>query len=283
MRSGHSFSPLPLGWLLLVLFALPACALFSAPRSVLWERWAGHDETSSATIDHEAWSRFLSSYVEEFPDGINRVRYADVASADRDALDGYIDILTAVPISKYNRAEQRAYWINLYNALTVKIVLDHYPVASIRDIDISPGLFSIGPWDKKLITVEGEDLSLNDIEHRVLRPIWKDPRIHYAVNCASIGCPNLMPLAFTSENSEILLEKGARDYINHPRGVEIVDGEPVASKIYDWFRPDFGDSDQAVLSHLRRFAEPALSKELKTFDRIGGYRYDWALNGVAKE
>ena len=281
MRSGHSLKPLSLVWLLLIFFANPAGALFSAPRSEPWERWASHDETSLAAINHDAWTKFLSDYVEKSPDGINRVRYADVTSADREMLEGYIDSLTAVAISHYNRAEQRAYWINLYNALTVKIVLDHYPVVSIRDIDISPGFFSSGPWDKKLITVEGEELSLNDIEHRILRPIWKDPRLHYAVNCASIGCPNLMLLAFTSENSEMLLEQGARDYINHPRGVDVVDSRPVASKIYDWFRPDFGDSDQDVLAHLRRYAEPDLRRKLDGFSRIGGYRYDWALNEAA--
>lgn len=281
MNLPQSFNALPLAWLFLFLLASPASALFSAPKSELWERWAAHEETAAATIDHSAWTSFLGDYVEKFPDGVNRVRYADAGSAAREMLDGYIDALSAIAISDFRRAEQRAFWINLYNALTVRLVLDHYPVDSIRDIDISPGLFSIGPWDKKLVTVESEDLSLNDIEHRILRPVWKDPRIHYAVNCASIGCPNLMPLAFTAENSEMLLEQAARDYVNHPRGVEIVDGKPVASKIYDWFRPDFGDSDEDVLAHLRRYAEPGLREKLGRFSRIDGYRYDWALNGAA--
>lgn len=265
-------------WLLLVLAASPASALFSAPKADLWERWAAHDETSKAAIDHSAWTEFLSLYLEKFPDGVNRVRYADVNTADRNQLERYIAALTSTKISSYNRAEQRAYWINLYNALTVKVVLDHYPVESIRDIDISPGFFSVGPWGKKLVSVEGEELSLNDIEHRVLRPIWKDPRIHYAVNCASIGCPNLMPSAFTAENSESLLGKGARDYVNHPRGVEIVNGRAVASKIYDWFKQDFGKNDEEVLAHLRRFAEPGLREKLSSLGRIDDYRYDWGLN-----
>jgi hypothetical protein len=283
MGVGPSHKRRSLGWLSLLLVAVPAWALFSSPKSELWEHWARHDETASATIRHDAWAKFLSAYVEISADGINRVRYAQVTNVDRELLGGYIDALTGLAISTYNRAEQRAYWINLYNALTLKVVLDRYPVGSIRDIDISPGLFSIGPWGKKLITVEAQELSLNDIEHRILRPIWNDPRIHYAVNCASIGCPNLMPLAFTAENSEMLLEQGARDYINHPRGVEIVDGQLVASKIYDWFRPDFGDSDQAVLAHLRRYAGPELDRKLAGFRRPGLYRYDWTLNAAAAD
>ena len=133
-------------------------------------------------------------------------------------LNSYVAGLTAIPISRYNRSEQRAYWINLYNALTVKLVLEHYPIGSIRDIDISPGLFADGPWKRKLVEVENEVLSLNDIEHRILRPIWRDPLIHYAVNCASVGCPNLLTMAFTAANTDDLLNAAALDYINSPRG-----------------------------------------------------------------
>ena len=137
--------------------------------------------------------RFLAQHLRTGEDGIARIGYGAVSDEDRKSLDAYIAALAGHPGSRraLNRAEQQAYWINLYNALTVQVILDHYPVESIRDIDISPGLFADGPWGKKLVTIEGEAVSLDDIEHRILRPIWKDPRIHYAVNCASIGCPNL--------------------------------------------------------------------------------------------
>ena len=100
-------------------------------------------------------------------------------------------MLSGVAIGGYAPDEQRAFWINLYHALTVRVILSHYPVSGIREIDISPGLFARGPWDRKLIPVEGVELTLNDIEHRILRPIWRDPRVHYALNCASLGCPDL--------------------------------------------------------------------------------------------
>ena len=155
------------------------------------------------------------------PDGVNRVAYGKVAPQDKQALASYVDRLSKVQVTKLARSEQLPYWINLYNAATVKVVLDHYPVESILKIDISPGLFAKGPWKKKLLTVEGEAVSLDDIEHRILRPIWKDPRTHYAVNCASLGCPNLQPRAFTAGNMDELLDAGARAYVNHPRGARV--------------------------------------------------------------
>ncbi|HYZ41457.1 MAG TPA: DUF547 domain-containing protein [Stellaceae bacterium] len=218
----------------------------AAPPAELWARWQKHDDTSTASIDHSLWHRFLQSYVRLGSDGIARIPYARVAAADRAAIDSDLARLANVPISLYNRREQFAYWVDLYNELTVKVVFDHYPVMSIKDIDISPGLFSVGPWGKKLIAVEGEGLSLDDIEHRILRPIWRDPRIHYAVNCAAIGCPNLQSSAFTASNAELLLEKAARDYVNEPRGASIIAGKLTVSSIYVWYQADFGGSDAGV-------------------------------------
>ncbi|MCG8693457.1 MAG: DUF547 domain-containing protein, partial [Minwuiales bacterium] len=188
----------------------------AAPKSKLWERWTAHDPSATQQIDHRAWDQFLRTYVRPNGSGLNLVAYSEVTAEDRRALEAYLSALAVTPISRFNRAEQVAYWINLYNALTIKVILDHYPVESIRKISISPGLFSIGPWDRKLIRIEGEELTLNDIEHRILRPIWQDPRIHYAVNCASISCPNLIPTAFTGANADELMTAGAREYMNSP-------------------------------------------------------------------
>ncbi|MDT8443544.1 MAG: DUF547 domain-containing protein [Desulfuromonadales bacterium] len=264
--------------ILALIFTAPVPAN-AAPSVDLWPRWQTFDATSTVTIDHSAWADFLGRYlITKHPSGINRVRYAAVTPEDKKALQNYLDRMQATPVSTLNRQEQKAYWINLYNALTVKIILDHYPVKSIRDIDISPGWFSDGPWDAKLLTIEGENLSLNDIEHRILRPIWQDNRIHYAVNCASLGCPNLQPQPFTAKNLEELLEQAARGYINHPRGVR-VDGEKiVVSSIFDWFQVDFGGSQAGVLEHLRQYADPALSERLKGRSAIDDYDYDWQLN-----
>lgn len=170
------------------------------PTSDLWPMWMASDPGSSVVVDHGSWDRFLSTYViTDDPGGMNLVDYGAVSPAGKSTLDRYVSALEATLVTRLNRPEQLAYWINLYNALTVGVILDHYPVNSIRDINLSRGLFSRGPWQAKVLEIEGEQVSLDDIEHRILRPIWQDPRVHYAVNCASLGCPNLQPIAFTDD------------------------------------------------------------------------------------
>ncbi len=255
--------------------AAPAGA---APSAEAWPRWTAHDPTSTATVDNRPWDAFLRAYLVAGADGVRRVAYGGVTAEDRAALDAYVDGLAAVPVSDLNRPEQRAYWINLYNALTVKVVLDHYPVDSIRDIDISPGLFADGPWGRKLVSVEGTAISLDDIEHRILRPLWRDPRLHYVLNCASVGCPDLPSRAVTADGTETLLDAAARRYINHSRGARVDGGRLVVSSIYDWFMEDFGGDDSAVIAHLRRYADPPLLARLDGIESIADDAYDWALN-----
>lgn len=259
----------------LLLCAVPALA---APESELWQRWTENDPDSVLRVDHSAWDRLLQAYLVNGPDGVILFYYGRVPAADRTALDHYIGQLTQTAVSRLNRNEQKAFWINLYNALTVQVVLDHYPVKSIRDIDISPGLFSDGPWGKKLVGVEDENISLDDIEHRILRPIWKDSRVHYGVNCASIGCPNLQPEAFTAENTDELLDKGAREFVNSPRGARIENGKLTVSSIYIWFESDFGGTDAGVIAHLKKYARTDLRTQLDKIDRISDNQYDWTLN-----
>ena len=256
---------------------VPGRPALAAPASELWPRWQPHDASSGDTVDHAAWSGFLARHLVAGGDGVNRLRYA-AARGDRAALDGYVTALEAVPVGRLNRAEQFAYWTNLYNALTVQVILDHYPVASIRDIDISPGLFANGPWGAQVATVEGTALTLDDIEHRILRPIWGDPRVHYAVNCAAIGCPNLQPTAFTGAALETMLETGARAYVNDPRGARLSGGRLTASRIYDWFQEDFGGTEIGVIGHLRRYAAAPLQAGLAGIVDIDDFAYDWSLN-----
>jgi hypothetical protein len=261
------------------LFLLVAVGLGAAPKADLWSKWQVRDQSSSTTVDHSDWDRFLSSYlVTDHPSGINRVRYAEVSSEDKQRLDSYLEDLQSVGVSGLNGSEQKAYWINLYNAATVKVILDHYPVTSITKINLSSSLFSRGPWDAKFLKIEGEEVSLNDIEHRILRPIWKDPRVHYAVNCASMGCPNLQDRAYTAANLEALLEKGAREYVGHPRGVSLKGNKLTLSSIYDWFQEDFESSKEGVLRHVRRYARQELADQLESFKGRISYDYDWSLN-----
>jgi len=270
----------PVFALLLAVTSPTAALALGAPAPDLWDRWTAHDPGSSTTVDHEPWNRFLARHLVAGDDGVNRIAYGRVDATDRAALKAYIAGLAATPVSGLSRAEQMPYWINLYNALTVDVVLDHHPVASIRDIDISPGFFADGPWGRKLLEIEREQVSLDDIEHRILRPIWRDPRIHYAVNCAALGCPNLMPQAFTADTIEAMLDAGARAFVNHPRGARVDGGRLVVSSIYQWFDEDFGGNDAGVIAHLRQYAEPPLAASLNGTDRIYDDAYDWSLNEV---
>jgi len=263
--------------LLAATLAIAAAALPAAPQAELWPRWEAHDPSSSRTVDHGEWDAFLEAYlIVDHPSGVNRVPYAGVSSADRQALQDYLDRLQAVEVSGLNRDEQIAYWINLYNAATVDLILDNYPVDSIRDL--GEGIFSNGPWDDELLTVEGEALTLNDVEHRIVRPIWRDARIHYVVNCASIGCPNLQPVALTAENWDRVFADAAVQYITHPRGVRFDGRRLVLSSIYDWYVADFGGDLAGVKEHVADYLDAATAERLMDHDGRVSYEYDWTLN-----
>jgi hypothetical protein len=246
-----------------------------APGKRLWPNWLAHDESATTRIDHTPWNDLLARYL--VVGEVNLFRYRDVSPPDRQGLKAYLRKLASTVVGALGRAEQLAYWVNLYNSLTVDLVLDHYPVASIQDIAISPGLFSFGPWDKAIIQIEGEPVTLNDIEHRILRPIWQDARLHYVLNCASRGCPSLPPVALTAENAGTLMERGAISFVNG-HGTKAQDGMLAVSSLYSWFIEDFGGDQTGVLAHLHRYAREPLLSQLAGRTRIDDDYYDWRLN-----
>ncbi len=231
------------------------------------------------------YTELLSKYVAVSPGGINRVAYAKWhgSQTDRQKLDTVIGAMASQMPSAMSRDDAFAFWANLYNAVTLKVIVDKYPVKSIRDIkSTGTGLFDfksyIGPWRTKRVAVEGKELSLDDIENRILRPEFKDPRVHYSINCASLGCPNLQPKPWSGATLSVDLDAAAAAYINHPRGVFVSEnGKVTVSSIYNWFEEDFGGSKAAVLAHIRKYASPELAAKLK--DKTS-FRddYDWSLN-----
>jgi len=269
-------------FLLLILILLPAIGteLQAAESADLWQRWATHDAQNPTRIDHRGGGAILRANLSVDADGIHRVAYGKFSDADHQGLDRYLTQMSQINISDYNRDVQRAYWINLYNALTVRAVLKAYPVDSIRDI--SGGLLSIGPWDKELIEVEGQALTLNDIEHRILRPIWRDARIHYVLNCAALGCPNLRIRAFTGGSTESMLDRAAREFVNHARGARVIDGKLQVSSLYLWYIDDFGGDDAGVIRHLQLYAYGELASSLRELTTIDNHSYDWRLNSMSE-
>ena len=251
---------------------------FLPPKATLLERWTRHDAGSDQTIDHAAWARFLDGNLRTFEDGMNLIPYSRVSEADSSLLDDYVNAMGRLAISEYARDEQLAYWINLYNARTVQLVLAYFPVDDLRQIKLSPGRHPFGPWDKTILIIEGEQLTLNDVQHRILRPIWKDGRLHYALNRGAIGSPNLQRQPFSASNAEDLFEQGARAFINHPRGAHIDDGKLVISRLYLWYYSEFGGSVGRVLDHLRKYASLELEAELAAAKGIDDYDYYWGIN-----
>ncbi|MEM7662838.1 MAG: DUF547 domain-containing protein [Pseudomonadota bacterium] len=220
------------------------------------------------------YGEFLDTYITE-TDGINFVAYGDVSEEDHQALKAYIAALESQGVEGLSDEEAMAFWFNLYNAATIDVIIDNYPLNSIRSL----GALNSGPWDRKILDVAGfGEMSLNDVEHGTLRATWNEPRIHYAVNCASFGCPNLMDRPWEAETLEEDLEAAAIAYVNHPRGVRVEDGKVTASKIYNWYKEDFGGDQAGILEHARQYAEGDLADALATATKINSFEYNWDLN-----
>lgn len=237
------------------------------------------NRAGSATADHSAFDVLLSRRARNSRDGVVRVDYAGwrASASDRAALKAYIAALSRMSPLTLTRPEQFAFWTNLYNAVTIDVVLDAWPVRSIRDI--RSGLVA-GPWKRKSATVAGVDLSLDDIEHNILRKGWTEPRVHYAVNCASYSCPNLPLRAFRGATLGPALDAAARAYVNHSRAVRFDGDALVVSSIYEWYADDFGASDASVIAHLLRYAAAPLRVRLQAATRIDRNVYDWSLNAT---
>ncbi|MEL7296038.1 MAG: DUF547 domain-containing protein [Pseudomonadota bacterium] len=239
------------------------------------ERWPA-DPTSDVRIDHSEWQRFLNRYLVPAYADLNRVDYASVKAGGQVELGSYLDSMTAVDIGRYNRGEQMAYWINVYNALTIDVIADAYPLDSILDLNGGRG-----PWDTPLFQSGSLRLSLNDIEHRILRGHWNEPRIHFAVNCASVGCPDVQPIAFTGDNLDAQLTLAAQSFAATPRAVAFQDDALQLSSLFDWYQNDFASSERELLAYLARFAGPQTAVRLRSWSDKVRYDYDWRLNDIS--
>ncbi len=243
---------------------------------------AAGDDLDAPSADYDS---LLSRYVVNGRDGIARVRYAAWVKSERDLerLDAFIAAQSRLRPSALDQAAAFAYWANLYNALTLRVVLKSYPVRSIKHIKSTGTGFDLkafsGPWRTKLVEIEGVPKSLDEIEHGTMRPTFRDPRVHYAVNCASIGCPNLHARAWRAPTLDADLDAAARAYVNHPRGASVGRNRSLrVSSLYKWYREDFGSGDAGVIRHLRRYASEPLAAQLEGVTRVAGNSYDWSLN-----
>lgn len=261
--------------LLLVLINSPVYAN-AVPDKDIWVYWDKEDKTSKKQIDHTLWQSFLDKFVKYSKrSDMYLFEYKRVKKADKDNLRKYLNTLSVVDPRVLRKEEQLAFWINLYNALTVELILKYYPVKSITKL--GKGWFRIGPWRDDLLSINGKDISLHDIEHRILRPIWNRPEIHYALNCASNGCPDLAPKIYTAAGIEDQLKKAGERFVNQKKGVNFVGGRMVLSKIFEWYKDDFG-GEKGVQSQLLKYAKGDLKRKIDTYKGRISHQYDWQLN-----
>jgi hypothetical protein len=228
------------------------------------------NSSDSKPITHEIWDGLLKKYVGT--DGF--VNYKGFIR-DSAELNRYLKVLeSAHPNDKnWTRNEQMAYWINAYNAFTVQLIVRNYPVASIKDI--KRGLaFVNSVWDIQFIHIQGFTYDLNNIEHNILRPIYKDARVHAAVNCASYSCPKLRPEAFTAARLDAQLDDAMAGFINDPVRNRITPQKAELSEIFKWFKGDFERDGKSLRDFINRFSTVKITDQTE----ITHIDYNWKLN-----
>ena len=227
--------------------------------------------STSMPISHEAWTALLESHVSNS----GEVDYGGFVQ-DSLKLNAYLNRLSKHhPNDKnWSSDERKAFWINAYNAFTVKLIVDNYPVESIKDLGGS--IYKVNtPWDIKFIEIEGLEYDLNNIEHDILRKDWQDARIHFAVNCASISCPPLLNKAFEASTLEAQLDQVSVDFINSKKANEITKTQAELSRIFKWFSGDFAKDKGSVIEFINTYSEVKVSKDAD----ITYKDYNWYLNG----
>ena len=228
------------------------------------------NSADSKPVTHEIWNGLLKKHV-------NADGWVDYKGFIRDSaeLNRYLKVLeTAHPNDKtWSRNEQMAYWINAYNAYTVQLIVRNYPVKSIKDI--KKGLaFVNSVWDIQFIKIQGFTYDLNNIEHNILRPIYKDPRVHAAVNCASYSCPKLRPEAYTAARLDEQLNDAMAGFVNDPIRNRISSSKAEISEIFKWFKGDFEQNGQNLRAFLNQFSKEKITDKTD----IAHLDYNWSLN-----
>ena len=238
-------------------------------------------------FDHSGWNTLLAEHVAPLRGGVaTAVDYAGMRR-DQEQLDAYLESLSGVSIrgfKDFSRDEKLAFLINAYNAYTIKLILLEDTPDSIRDI----GNFLSGPWDKEFIFLLGKARTLDELEHEMIRgnPDLLDPRIHFAVNCASIGCPALRPEAYTADNLEAQLEDSTRKFLSDKQRNRFnADKNALeVSKIFDWYEEDFENAAGSLAEYLLPYADelgvPEEKRQLMKNDdiTIRHLDYNWKLN-----
>lgn len=259
----------PFTIIILAAFLMQSCNLLSAagvssqgqPTKKVKSELTSTTANSSINIDHSAWDKLLKKYVNE--EGLVDYKGFKDDSAN---LDDYLKMLSEKePTNDWSVQELLAYYINLYNAGTVKLIVENYPIKSIKDIN--------GAWTKGRVNVGNKELSLGGIENGILRKM-NEPRIHFAINCASISCPKLMNEAYTAAKINEQLDRATSEFINSDKN-EISASKPKVSAIFDWYQKDFEvNGKQNVIGFVNQYSKTKINPNAN----ISYLNYDWNLN-----
>lgn len=222
-------------------------------------------------VDHSSFDRLLKKHVNE--KGL--VNYKGF-KADEKEFNQYLALLSKnPPAASWSKNEQMAYWINAYNAYTIRLVLNYYPVKSIKDIGSSIQIpFVTTPWAAKFFSIGGEKMSLDNIEHGTLRKKYDDPRIHFALVCASRSCAQLRNEAYTAAKLESQLDDQGRDFVNDPAKNNIAPGKVQLSKYFDWYKSDWTKNGQSVAKWINRYSKTKIDAQTP----VTFLDYNWKLN-----
>ncbi len=227
--------------------------------------------SQASTVNHDIWAELLGKYIK--PDGVNYTGF----KKDENRLDQYLKVLENTDPEKLPRNEQYAYYINAYNAWTIKLILTGYPgVKSIKDF----GTIFKSPWQKEWVRVNGEVITLDYVEHDILRPHYKDPRVHFAINCSAVSCPPLRPEPYLADTLERQLDDSTRSFINDANNYKLEGNTLYVSRIFKWFSEDFNED---ALGFYLQYAEGDLKEKLirqKDRIKVKYMHYDWSLNDV---
>ncbi len=232
--------------------------------------WISIPSFSQEHLKHDQWSGLLQTYVS----ASGNVDYKGIKEHEAE-LDAYLTVLSGNhPTADWDKNDQLAFWINAYNAFTVKLIVKNYPVVSIKDLGGS--IYKVNtPWDEKFIKIGAETYDLNNIEHGIIRKEFNDPRIHFAVNCASISCPPLRNEAYIGSKLNAQLDDQARKFINDPTKNKITKNKAQLSKIFTWFKGDFTATGLSISEFINQYAEVKMTEKTK----VTYFDYDWNLNG----
>ncbi len=220
------------------------------------------DHTSNIP-SHQLWDELVSAHVSES----GKVDYKAFIN-NKDKLEQYLSLLkSSHPDKQWTKDEQMAYWINAYNAFTIKLILNNWPVNNIKNIG------NESPWDIEFIKIEDQTYNLNAIEHKILRKKFNDPRIHFAVNCASVSCPKLLNEAYTANKLDQQLTSRAKDFINKTSKNIIKENKIIISNIFKWYKEDFIQKG-TLIDYINQYSNIQINKNAK----IEYKPYNWSLN-----